>query len=252
MTARPLGTLLALAAHTLLGVTVWHLFPFLMGSPEAPPGPAAAGWWWWDALLVLLFSLPHSTLLFPPVRRRLDRYLPRELFGCLFTLVTALSLLVLIGAWRPSPVVVWRADGGARTALHAAYLLSWAGLLYSLGLTGFGHQTGWTPYWAWVRGRPAPRRRFETPSVYRLLRHPTYLCFAGQVWFTPDMTLDRLLLAGFLTAYIALGSYLKDRRMAFYVGADYRAYQARVPGYPLAWGPLGRVRAPAREPAPAR
>ena len=55
------------------------------------------------------------------------------------------------------------------------------------------------------------------------------------------MTLDRALLTGLLTTYIFIGSCLKDRRLLFYLGDRYRRYQAHVPGYPLAPGPLGRV-----------
>jgi hypothetical protein len=46
---------------------------------------------------------------------------------------------------------------------------------------------------------------------------------------------------GVWTAYIAVGSYLKDERLAFFLGRTYREYQERVPGYPLiGFGPLGR------------
>src|SRR5262249_14441724 len=103
-------------------------------------------------------------------------------------------------------------------------------------------QTGWTPFWAWLRGRPSPRRRFEVRGIFCLLRHPVYLSFLGLVWFTPLMTLDRSLLTGLMTIYICIGSYLKDRRLVFYRGDLYREYQARVPGYPLVgFGPLSRV-----------
>jgi hypothetical protein len=240
MTTRFPGALLALSAHLLLALTVWRLFPFLMGG-AGPVDAAGPGWWWLDGLLVVQFALPHSLLLHPTVRRRLGRVLPKELLGCVFTLATALSLLLLTGAWRASPVVVWSAGGWARPAVQAGYLLSWAGLLWCLGLEGFGRQTGWTPFWAWFRGRPVPQRRFEARGPYRLLRHPSYLCFLGQVWLTPDLTLDRALLGVLLTGYVAVGSCLKDRRMLVYVGDAYRRYSARVPGYPLLGGRLGRV-----------
>jgi hypothetical protein len=55
------------------------------------------------------------------------------------------------------------------------------------------------------------------------------------------MTLDRALLTVLLTTYIFIGSYLKDRRLVFYLGEVYERYQAQVPGYPLGWGPLGRL-----------
>ena len=241
MTVRVLGALLALSAHLLLVVTVWFLLPFLRGDHE--PGPSAAGAWWWapDLLLVLQFSALHSLLLWRPVRARLERWLPRPLHGCLFCAVTCLCLLSLIALWQTSPVVLYRLEGAPAASVQTAYLFSWVGLVYSLSLTGFGNQTGWTPFWAWLRGRGA-RRRFEVRGAYRWLRHPVYLCFLGQVWLTPVLSLDRALLNVLFTAYIFLGSYWKDRRLVFYLGDAYRHYQARVPGYPLVGlGPLGRV-----------
>ena len=241
------GALLALAAHAALGATVWFLFPFLQGL-AAPAGAEAPLWWLADGLLVLQFCLPHSLLLLPAARKRMERVLPSALHGCFFCLTTCLSLLLLILAWRRSPVIVWRLEGWPWWVVCAGYLLSWGGLLYALSLTGYGWQTGWTPFWAWFRGAPPPARRFTERGAYRWLRHPVYLAFLGQIWLTPTATLDRALLIGLLTVYIAVGSWLKDRRLLFYMGDAYRRYQARVPGYPLVgFGPLGRVREASRE-----
>jgi hypothetical protein len=56
------------------------------------------------------------------------------------------------------------------------------------------------------------------------------------------MTLDRAVLTAIWTAYIFIGSHLKDRRLLYYLGDVYRRYQARVPGYPFfLFGPLARV-----------
>ena len=243
MLTRLAGALLALAAHAALAVTVWLLFPFLQGLAPPPAEATSPVWWLIDGLLVLQFCLPHSLLLAPPVRDRLDRWLPSALHGCFFCLTTCLSLLLLVALWQRTPFVVWRLDGWAAWAVCGAYDLSWVALLYTLGLTGYGWQTGWTPFWAWFRGAAPPRRRFTERGAYRWLRHPVYLAFLGQIWLTPTATLDRALLMGLLTVYVAVGSWLKDRRLLFYLGERYRSYQARVPGYPLVrWGPLGRVK----------
>jgi protein-S-isoprenylcysteine O-methyltransferase Ste14 len=124
----------------------------------------------------------------------------------------------------------------------AGYVLSWVALLYSISLTGFGYQTGWTNWCAWARGREIPARTFEPKGAYLLLRHPVYLSLLAMVWLNPELTLDRVLFGVVWTAYIFLGSYLKDRRLSFYLGDVYRQYQARVPGYPfIPFGPLGRL-----------
>jgi protein-S-isoprenylcysteine O-methyltransferase Ste14 len=237
---RGFGTLLALAAHLLLPVTVWFLFPFLMGG--SIPTEETAGWWRRDLFLIVQFSVSHSVLLVPSVRQRIGGCLPGPLYGCFFTATTCLSLLFLILAWQTSSIVLWNLDGWARFAIQGAYVLSWGALIYTMSPTGYGFQTGWTPFWSWVRGQPPPRRRFVTRGVYQWLRHPVYLSFLGQIWFTPTMTLDRGLLTGLLTIYIFIGSALKDRRLVGYLGDVYRQYQERVPGYPLiGFGPLGRV-----------
>ncbi len=248
MRSRWPGALLGFGAHALLGVTVWFLFPFLMDS-SAPVREVSSAWWCWDGLLVLLFGVSHSVLLYPAVRDRLENVFPGALHGVLFTVVTCLSLLLLIFHWQQSGVELWRLEGWPRYAVCTAYLASWAGLLYTVSLTGAGFQTGWTPFWAWLRDQPRPRRRFDIRGAYRWLRHPVYLSFLGLVWFTPTMTLDRALFTGLMTAYVFLGSYLKDRRLLFYLGDLYRDYQARVPGYPvIGLGPLGRVATRQAEP----
>jgi protein-S-isoprenylcysteine O-methyltransferase Ste14 len=250
MITRFLGTLLGLTAHLLLVVTIWYLFPFLMGG-RVPDGLQASRSWWWDGLLILQFGLSHSVMLLPPVRHRLERYFPAALYGCLFTVVTSLSLLILILAWQLYPLALWQLSGNAERLMQGAYVLSWVALVYSLYISGIGYQTGWTTFWPWLRGRPAPHRHFEIRGAYRLIRHPVYLSFLCQIWLTPVLTLDRALLCVLFSIYLMIGSYLKDRRLVYYLGDVYRRYQAQVPGYPLIWGPLGRVSPPAPQAQPA-
>jgi hypothetical protein len=114
-------------------------------------------------------------------------------------------------------------------------------LIYSLWLSGFGYQTGGRPWWNWVRRRPQPRRPFNPRRIYLWIRHPAYLGFLGLIWFTPVITADRALLIVAWTIYVFIGSWLKDERLAYYIGEPYRLYQSRVPGYPgMLFGPLGK------------
>jgi protein-S-isoprenylcysteine O-methyltransferase Ste14 len=247
MLSRPFWTLVGVGAHALFALTVVRLFPFLRGGFPTPIGTAGGplGWFAIDAALALQFGVLHSVLLHPAVRKRLQRWVPGPQYGCVFCAITCTSLLLTIVGWRPAPGVVYQLRGLAGAAVSAAFLLSWVGLVYSLSLTGLGYQTGWTPWWAWVRGRPAPRRQFEPRGAYRVLRHPVYLSMLGIIWLTPTLTSDRLLLGVVWTAYVMVGSILKDRRLVHFVGEPYREYQARVPGYPLIpAGPLGKVRLP--------
>ena len=170
------------------------------------------------------------------------RIIPDAFYGSFFCVVTCLGLLAMFRFWQPSSTVVWQFSGAARSTVQWAFVGSWVALFYSLHLTGLGYQTGWTPWWHWLRGKKLGPRGFKPRGAYRWLRHPVYLSFLGLVWFTPVVTLDRAALIVMWSVYIAIGSYLKDERLAYYLGDSYRDYQAHVPGYPVIWfGPLGRA-----------
>ncbi|MCA9055651.1 MAG: hypothetical protein KDA75_17540, partial [Planctomycetaceae bacterium] len=192
-------------------------------------------------VLALQYAVIHSLLLAPSVRKRLTRWIPKPLYGCFFCVSTCVTLLLTFACWSSSGPVLYVATGWPRTLITMCFSLSWVALFYSLALSGIGYQTGLTPWWYWLRRRPLPPRGFQERGAYRLFRHPIYLSFLGLIWFTPRMTLDHALLTGLWTAYIFIGSVLKDERLAFYLGETYRDYQRRVRGYPLVfWGPLGR------------
>lgn len=235
-----------LFAHALFALAVCRLFPFLQNGGwdrgVLAAGMSVHGGPVLDAVLAVQFSVIHSLFLLPATREYVTRRLPGPQYGCFFCTVTCLSLLVTIEAWQPSSVVFWHLQGMAAACVSVAFLLSCAALFYSLCLTGLGYQTGWTPWWAWLRGRKLPRRGLVTHGAYRFLRHPIYLSFLGLIWLTPTMTLDRAVLTGLWTLYIFIGSYLKDCRLVYYAGDSYRQYQARVAGYPfLPIGPFGKV-----------
>lgn len=243
---RTVGIVIGVGTHLLFAVTVWHLFWFLKGVPLNAArwsGVGTGSALVIDALLATSFALPHSLLLVPAVRRRiLGAGVPAPFYGCLFCIATCVSLLVTILAWQPVDTVAWRWPAPLDAVVAWAFIASWVGLFFSLHLTGLGWQTGWTPWWHWFRRLPVPRRAFVERGAYRFLRHPVYLAFLGLVWFAPVVTFDRVVLIACWTVYIFIGSVLKDRRLARYLGEDYRAYQARVPGYPgIPFGPLARL-----------
>jgi len=226
---RLLGIGFGVLTQAVFLATLWPLYRFLRNDFAAAP----EGSLWIDAALALGFAIPHSILLYPPTRKFVTRWLPSELYGCLFCLVTCVTLLLQFSLWRGSQTVLWSWPVSVQPAIRAAFLCSWGLTFYSLWLTGLEYQTGLGPWWRWVRRQAVPRRDFRTPGAYRYMRHPVYLSFLGLVWFTPVVTADRAILIGIWTAYVFVGSYLKDRRLAHLVGERYVEYIDKVPAYPF-------------------
>lgn len=234
---RAVGWLVGAATQLLFAATVYQLYWYLAGATQRLSHPSIV----LDAGLALLFAIPHSVLRLPRVQKAIGQRIGRQFYGVFYCAVTCLTLWVVFASWQSSERLIWNLHDAARLATSAAFHLSWVALAYSLCLTGLGYQTGYTEWNSWRRRAALPRRQFVPRGAYLWLRHPVYLSFAGLVWFNPQMTTDRLLLAVVWTIYLAVGSYLKDERLAFYMGGEYRRYQARVSGYPLVpWGPLAK------------
>jgi methanethiol S-methyltransferase len=232
------GAVFGLATQVLFLYTAVLLFFFLRdGGSLAPHRP------WLNVSLALFFAWPHSLLLVPSVQKRLKRYMPSELMGCVHCLMTCISLLAMFALWTRTDGWLWRLDGVGATTMNVGFYASWIALFYSLYLTGMGYQTGLTPWWYWVRGMKLPRREFVERGLYRYTRHPVYLSFLGLIWFTPNMSWDHVILTVIWTIYIVFGSYMKDQRLKHYMGDTYLEYARRVPGYPwIGFGPMGRLR----------
>ncbi len=223
--------------HVLFAVTVYRLFGFLKGEITATGG----GSLWLDGAMSLTFGAIHSALLHPSIRGVLTRWIAAPFYGLFYCVVTCAGLLAMFDCWTASPTVWWEMTGLPRLLIQAAWYASWAGLIYSLWLSGLGYQTGATAWWYWVRRHPQPPRPFHPRGPFLWIRHPAYLGFLGLVWFTPVMTPDRALLIASWTLYVFVGSWLKDERLAFYIGEPYRIYQSRVPSYPgMSVGPLAK------------
>ncbi len=239
----------AFGIATQLGfaVTIPFLVWFMLIGASAPTTSATFDALLIDVLLILGFAVPHSIFLAPPVRRVLNRVMPREIFGCWFCLVSCVTLAALFIGWRPLPGELWHAHGNTAIAVDIAAGGAWLALVYSMWLGGLGYQTGATGLIAYLRRQPEARRTMCRRGAYQYLRHPIYLSFLLIAWITPVMSEAHLLLSVGLTIYIVIGSWLKDRRLAMFIGDEYRTYMAEVPGFPgLRWGPLGLVRAETR------
>lgn len=238
--------LFGIVAQMMFGATVIMLFVFLWGIDLSTSLFSRYGrvsdWILWDFTLLLQFAIPHSVLLHPSTKKRLAKRIPGAMYGVFFCAVTCVSLWATLLLWKSSSFYVWDLREGMDGFVHGMLIVSWISLFYSISLTGFGYQTGWTTWWAWFRSRKIAPRAFVSHGAYRYLRHPIYLSFMGLIWFNPQMSADRFVLAVVWTTYIFVGSELKDRRLEFYLGDAYRRYRSQVPAYPWNSVPIVTLR----------
>lgn len=71
--------------------------------------------------------------------------------------------------------------------------------------------------------------RLVTDGLYAIIRHPLYTAGLVFIWFSPDMTLNRLVLWIILSIYILIGAYFEERKLLADFGTDYAEYKSSTP-----------------------
>ena len=186
--------------------------------------------------LVGLFGLQHSVMARPWFKKRWTRLTPEPVERSTYVLFASLALLVLMWGWRPLPDTVWRVDGALGLVLWAAYLGGWLLMLAATEMIEGNDLLGLQQAWAFLREREPAPVGFQTPALYRYIRHPIMVGFLLAFWVTPQMSTGHLVFAGAMTGYILVGVTLEERDMVAAFGDQYRAYQTAVPRFvPRPW-----------------
>ena len=192
----------------------------------------------WD-----LYGLLHSWLA-GPVKERLIRRLPwlDRRYRLLYNVIAALlSLPPLALTWLYPGEPLWHCPAWIA---WPAFLAAALGFLWSLrwydGLEFLGVRQ-------W-RGDTLTGGGWETlvlSPLHRYVRHPWYSLGLLYLW-TRDLNAGWLAATIAITAYLAIGSRLEERKLAAAFGEPYRRYLARVPGLvPLPGRSLSRAEAEA-------
>ena len=76
---------------------------------------------------------------------------------------------------------------------------------------------------------------FQLSPFHRFVRHPWYFFLLVIIW-TRDLYATQLVVYVMITLYLAVGSWLEEKKLAQYHGEVYEDYRKRVPGLvPLPW-----------------
>ncbi len=228
--------LYGVASYAVFFATFLYLIGFIGNlwvpkSIDAVPtmalGPALAI----DLGLLGLFAVQHSVMARGFFKRWLTRYVPEAAERSTYVLASSLALILLVAFWQPLGGLVWQVTSPMLTAaLYAAFAAGWLLVLVSTFLTSHFDLFGLRQVWLAFRGRPYTPLTFETPWLYRYVRHPLYVGFFIAMWATPTMTVTHLVFAFMASAYIVIGTMLEEHDLRK-VHAEYDAYAREVPRF---------------------
>lgn len=205
----------------------WGVAFTIDGAPAQDWGSFGA--WLENAVLLGFLAAQHSLMARPGFQRAWLQFLPAVLQRSTYVLVTSVLTMLLFLLWNPIPHTIW--DFGFNTFSFTLEMLSFAGwALAVVGTFQIDHLRlfGLRQVICHVRRERLPPTRFQTPFLYRWVRHPIYLGCLFAFWCTPRMTAGHLLFSALATWYVFFAVSLEERGLA-QLHREYRDYQARVP-----------------------
>lgn len=205
---------------------------FLVPKTIDTGGPTGA---FWPSLLINagllgLFAVQHSGMARRGFKKWWTKIVPWAIERSTYVLFTNAVLLLLYWQWRPMPEIVWSVDATWGVwALWGLFGLGWGLVLIATFMISHAHLFGVKQVYEHMKGDELSHPDFQTPGLYRYVRHPLLLGFLIAFWATPEMTVGHLVFALATTGYTFVGMYLEERDLLARFGETYRAYRERVP-----------------------
>ncbi|XP_041665343.1 nurim [Cheilinus undulatus] len=176
-----------------------------------------------DVGLLALFTTQHSLLAWSPVKQALQSVVG-ALNRTVYCFTTALALQILMRYWQPvtSAPCLWSVRHAPWSIwfpllCFTLHFLCWTIICSILLIFDYPELLGIKQVYYEYCGLGDPLSH-KSPRAQRLLahlRHPVCLELGVVLWLLPCLSLDRLLLAGTLSAYLALAHSLDKQDLAY-------------------------------------
>ena len=182
-----------------------------------------------DAVLLSFFAIQHSVMARQWFKRAWTKIVPGPVERSTYVLLSSLILLLLFWQWRPLTGIIWSVQNpNGRTVLQGLYWIGWGMVLVSTYLIDHFDLFGLKQVYNYLRKRPTEPPPFQSPALYKIVRHPIYLGFIISFWSTPRMTAGHLFFAIMTTGYILVAVQFEERDLMRFYGESYRKYREQV------------------------
>lgn len=234
MTGKIASAIYGLAAYavgmaSLVYIGLWLINLFVPNALDAPAQADAATGLAINLVLVIAFGLQHSGMARPGFKRAITRFIPVHLERSTYVLVSGIATVGLCHLWQPLGGVIWSIHSEAGLiAIYTVYALGWALLVMSTFWINHFDLFGLRQVWLNIRGVTYTHLPFQTPGLYKFIRHPLYVGWFTVMWAAPTMTISHLMFALMVSVYIFMAIQWEEADLTEAL-PEYRRYKATTP-----------------------
>lgn len=182
-----------------------------------------------NIILLGVFAVQHSVMARPAFKRWWTGFISRSIERSTYVLLSSLALILLYYFWQPMTATVWMVDNSTGSLLLSAlFWFGWLLVLLSTFLINHFDLFGLRQVYLHLKGEEYISIGFQTPWLYRYVRHPIMTGFIIAFWATPHMTTGHLLFAVATTLYILIALQLEERDLIQAFGDRYQDYRRQV------------------------
>lgn len=181
--------------------------------------------------LIALFGLQHSVMARPGFKEKWTKIIPKPIERSTYVLLASIALIILFYFWQPITMGIWDVSGTLTGNIFLALSLAgWGLLLISTFVINHFDLFGLRQVYLYAKNNTSSGKiEFQTPNLYKVVRHPLYLGFLMAFWFAPVMTIGHAIFTMGMTIYIFIGIYHEEKDLVNAFGEKYRTYRKQVP-----------------------
>ncbi len=183
-----------------------------------------------NTLLLGAFAVQHSGMARPTFKKVWTKVVPKPIERSTYVLFSSVCLIVMFKYWEPMGGVIWNVESTIGQAiLYGLFAFGWLLVLVATFLINHFDLFGLRQVWLYLRGKEYTHLKFDTPWLYKYVRHPLYVGWFFAFWATPTMTVAHLIFALATSAYILIAIQLEERNLVEHFGDKYADYRKDVP-----------------------
>ena len=165
----------------------------------------------------------------PYFKQWISGFIPSALERSTYVIASSIALFAVMIFWEPMGGLIWNFESNLGAYLmYGGFAFGWILLFLSTCLLNHFDLFGLRQGWLYFQGRNYTPLEFNSPWLYRVIRHPLYLGWLFAIWCTPTMTMTHLVFSILTTAYIFAGIRFEEKDLMD-AHPEYKGYRDQVP-----------------------